>query len=399
MSANYKTPGVYRREIFLRPEAPFQTGVPAFVGFADAASGGAADRRPVALFRKEEFAAKFKTPPDGYLSAAVNGFFGNGGARCYVVPAGGAAAEEREAALVSSFDLLSPVDDFDLLAVPDAMTLCPRHQQTQEGIDAVVRVQREAISHCDAHDDRLALLDALPERTTETALAQRAALTAGRADAANAALYYPWVRIYDPDLKERDPGSGGLRYVPPCGHVAGVYARTDARAGVFKAPANEEVFGAIDLETDVDNQKQERLNPQGVNCLRAFGGRGLRVWGARTLSGEGVWRYVNVRRQFLTINRWVTLNMAWAGFEPNAARLWVRIERELSAYLDTLWRAGALKGETREDAFYVKCDEETNPPEARDAGEAVTEVGVALAAPAEFVVVRIFHRAGAASAR
>lgn len=399
MSANYKTPGVYRKEIFLRPEAPFQTGVPAFVGFAEAsAAGAAADRRPVALFRKEEFAAKFRTPPEGYLSAAVNGFFGNGGTRCYVVPADAAAAD-KEAALLSAIELLSPVTDFDLLAVPDAMTLCPRQQQTQAGVDAVVRVQRHALAHCDEHGDRLALLDALPERTTETALTQRAALTAGRADAANAALYYPWIRIFDADLKGREPASEGLRYVPPCGHVAGVYARTDARAGVFKAPANEEVLGAIDLETEVDNQKQERLNPQGVNCLRAFAGRGLRVWGARTLSDESAWRYVNVRRQFLTVNRWVALNMAWAGFEPNAARLWVRIERELSAYLETLWRAGALKGDSREDAFYVRCDGETNPPETRDTGEVVTEVGLALAAPAEFVVVRIFHRAGATVTR
>jgi phage tail sheath protein FI len=156
---------------------------------------------------------------------------------------------------------------------------------------------------------------------------------------------------------------------------------------------------AVELEFCLDDSEQGVLNPKGVNCLRVFPGRGLRVWGARTLSGESAWRYVNVRRQFLTINRWVTLNMAWAGFEPNAARLWVRIERELSARLETLWRAGALKGETREDAFYVKCDEETNPPEARDTGEAVTEVGLALAAPAEFVVVRIFHRAGAAITR
>ena len=394
MSASYKTPGVYRREIFLRPEAPFQTGVPAFVGFAEAsAAGETTARQPVELFRKEEFAAKLEARPDGYLSAAVNGFFSNGGTRCYVVPAD-AAATSWEAALTSAVELLSPVTDFDLVAVPDAMMLCPREQQTQEGLDAVVRVQRYAMDHCDRHDDRFALLDALPERTTETVLTQRASLTAEVSGALNAALYYPWIQVFDADLKARQPETEGLRYIPPCGHVAGIYARTDARTGVFKAPANEEVLGAIDLEADIDNQKQERLNPQGVNCLRAFAGRGLRVWGARTLSDEDAWRYVNVRRQFLTVNRWITLNMAWAGFEPNAARLWVRIERELSAYLETLWRAGALKGETREDAFYVKCDEETNPPEARDVGEAVTEVGLALAAPAEFVVVRIFHRAG-----
>jgi len=397
MSANYKTPGVYRKEIFLRPEAPFQTGVPAFVGFVSMicwdSKGEPRFGQPVKLFRKEEFAAKFRTPTDGYLAEAVKGFFSNGGASCYVVPTD-AAASDREAALKDSVEALSTVGDFDLLAVPDAMMLSPRTKQTQAGIEAVIRVQRHAVAHCAEHNDRLAVLDALAERTTETVVAQREALAAGQSEPFNAALYYPWVQVFDADLKARVPATEGLRYVPPCGHVAGVYARTDASVGVFKAPANEEVLGAIDLETNVDNQKQDELNPQGVNCLRAFAGRGIRVWGARTLSRDPVWRYVNVRRQFLTVNRWVAFNTTWAAFEPNAARLWVRISRELTAYLETLWRDGALKGDTRDEAFYVKCDEETNPAETRDTGEVVTEVGLALVSPAEFVVVRIFHRAG-----
>lgn len=387
MSANYKTPGVYRREIFLRPETPLQTGVPAFVGLVSMrcwdSKGEPRVGQPFKLSRKEEFAAKFRTPPDGYLAEAVRGFFGNGGQSCYVVPADN-SAPDKEAALKAAIDALAPVGDFDLLAVPDAMLLSPR---TKQDTEAVLRVQRHALAHCAEQNDRFAILDALPERTTETVLAQREALTTGQSDPANAALYYPWIHVFD-------PATGGLRPVPPCGHVAGVYAQTDARVGVFKAPANEEVLGAINLETSVDNRAQDELNPGGVNSLRAFAGRGVRVWGARTLSREGLWRYVNVRRQFLTVNRWVELNMAWAGFEPNAARLWVRIARELGDYLETLWHAGALKGGTRDEAFYVKCDEETNPAETREAGRVVTEVGLALVAPAEFVVVRIFHRAG-----
>jgi phage tail sheath protein FI len=387
MSANYKTPGVYRREIFLRPETPFQTGVPAFVGFADAlAAGPESARRPVRLSRKEEFAAKFRTPPDGYLADAVRGFFGNGGASCYVVPAD-ETAPDKEAALKGAIDSLAPVGDFDLLAMPDAMLLNPR---TKPDTQAFVRVQQHALAHCAEHNDRFAVLDALPDRTTVTVLDQRTALTAGLAEPFNAALYYPWIQVSDPKAQ------GGLRPVPPSGHVAGVYARTDARVGVFKAPANEELLGAINLETNPDHKAQGELNPEGVNCIRAFAGRGIRVWGARTLSRDPVWRYVNVRRQFLTVNRWVALNMAWAAFEPNAARLWVRISRELGQYLETLWRGGALKGDARDDAFYVKCDEETNPAETREAGQVVTEVGLALVAPAEFVVVRIFHRPGAA---
>ena len=397
MSANYKTPGVYRREIFLQPETPFQTGVPAFVGFADAsAAEPASARQPVKLSRKEEFAAKFRTPPDGYLADAVKGFFGNGGASCFVVPAD-ASVPDREAALKEAIDTLAPFGDFDLLAVPDAMRLCPRASSetallcpgANPDAQAAVRVQQHVLAHCAEHNDRFAVLDALPDRTTQTVISQREALTLGQSEPVNAALYYPWIQIADPTTQ------GGLRPVPPCGHVAGVYARTDARVGVFKAPANEEVLGAISLETNIDQLAQEKLNPLGVNCIRAFAGRGIRVWGARTLSRDALWRYVNVRRQFLTINRWVELNMAWAAFEPNAARLWVRIARELGNYLETLWRAGALKGDTRDEAFYVKCDEETNPAETREVGQVVTEVGLALGAPAEFVVVRIFHRAGA----
>ena len=389
MSASYKTPGVYRREIFLRPETPFRTGVPAFIGlvspFGADPNGEPRTGVPFQLFRKEEFASKFTTPAEGYLADAVKGFFGNGGTSCYVVPVD-ASAPDREAALKEAIDSLAPVGDFDLLAVPDVTLLNPR---TKPDPLAVIRVQQHALAHCAEQNDRFTVLDALPERTTETVLAQREALTFGQLEPFNGALYYPWIQVFD-------PAAGKLRAIPPSGHVAGIYARTDARVGVFKAPANEEVLGAINLETSVDDRAQEQLNPKGVNCLRAFPGRGIRVWGARTLSRDPAWRYVNVRRQFLTINRWVELNMVWAAFEPNAARLWVRIARELGQYLETLWHAGALKGESRDEAFYVKCDEETNPAETREAGRVVTEVGLALAAPAEFVVVRIFHRAATA---
>ena len=194
--------------------------------------------------------------------------------------------------------------------------------------------------------------------------------------------------------------------MPPCGHVAGIYARSDARAGVFKAPANEEILGALDLGilankvgggkgTDVPVvADQEALNPQGVNCLRAFPGRGIRVWGARTLSRDPNWRYINVRRLFLTLQRWIDLNMNWVSFEPNTPVLWIRITREIGAYLTGLWAAGGLAGETAEQSFFVKCDDETNPPQARQAGQVITEVGLAPARPAEFIRVRVIHHTG-----
>ena len=384
MATIYKTPGVYREEIFLKPEAKLPTGVPGFIGFADAGSQGGPDfNQPVALHRKEEFATRFSSRPESYLAEAVTGFFDNGGLRCYVARAdpGG----DRAVALQNAIAALAPRVDLDLVAVPDAMSL--RLPDGRPDLPAIAQVQRRMLAHCAEQGDRLAILDALPERTTEGVLAQREGLTIGQAEPVNGALYYPWLRT----ITDRP-----VPLVPPCGHVAGIFARTDARVGVFKAPANEEIFGVLDLETGVDNSIQDRLNPEGVNCLRAFPGRGIRVWGARTLSRDPNWRYVNVRRLFLTLRRWIDLNMAWATFEPNEPRLWVRIQRELSVYLAKLLSDGALKGATQQQAFFVKCDAETNPPSLREVGQVVTEIGLAPLAPAEFIVVRIIHRAGAA---
>jgi phage tail sheath protein FI len=182
--------------------------------------------------------------------------------------------------------------------------------------------------------------------------------------------------------------------------VAGIYRRSDLKTGVFKAPANEEIFSVLDLETQIDSSIQGRLNPMRINCLRAFPGRGIRVWGARTVGSARVppdhddWLYVNVRRLFLTVRRWIDLNMGWATFEPNDSRLWVRIQRELTAFLTKLQRDGALQGATAAEAFYVKCDAENNPPELRDLGQVVIEIGLAPLSPAEFIVVRIVRRVG-----
>jgi phage tail sheath protein FI len=372
MAASYKSPGVYREEIFLKPEAKLPTGIPGFVGFATVKDSTAA--APVALHRKEELADKFDSPPESYLADTVNGFFNNGGVRCYVAPADPDPDKDREASLRSALEMLGPLQDLDLVAVPDAMLLLDR--------EAVLRLQQAVLQHCAGHGDRLAILDALPGSTAEMVLEQRDRITLGLTEPLNGALYYPWLKTT----------SG--QWVPPCGHVAGIFARTDTKVGVFKAPANEEIQDALDLETVIDNRIQDQLNPEGVNCLRAFPGRGIRVWGARTLNRDPVWRYVNVRRLFLTVGRWIDQNMPWAAFEPNDPRLWVRIQRELGTYLTGLWRAGALQGQTPAEGFYVKCDVETNPPETREVGQVVTEIGLAASSPAEFIVVRIIQHAG-----
>jgi uncharacterized protein len=393
MATQYRTPGVYREDIFLKPQARLVTGVPGFVGLTIKPSGPSSENPAIlVLHRKEELSGA--ALGSGFLADAVAGFFDNGGERCYVALAAYTDEAEREEALVSGIKTLAQFEDLELLAAPDAMTL--RLSSGAVYTDAVKRVQQAMLQQCALLGARFAILDAPPETDLVRLLQYRNELTLGQAEPVNGAFYYPWIKV---------TSSPRGRFVPPSGHVAGVYARADAKGGVFKAPANEEVLGAVDIgisegQTGVgvsfDGRLQDQLNPAGINCLRAFPGRGIRVWGARTLSREPEWRYINVRRLFLTLRRWVDQNMAWASHEPNEPRLWVRIQRELTVYLTKLWRDGALIGSTPEEAFYVKCDAETNPPEQREQGQVVTEIGLAPGSPAEFIVVRIMHRSGTA---
>ncbi len=203
-------------------------------------------------------------------------------------------------------------------------------------------------------------------------------------DSKFAAFYYPWIGISDP----LSPKGDEIK-IPPSGHVAGVWARTDGTRGVHKAPANEVMMGANGLAFQVTHEEQGGLNTNGINCIRAFSGRGIRIWGARTLSSDPEWRYVNVRRLFAMIEESIAQATRWVVFEPNDATLWKSIVRDVSAFLRLLWSQGALMGATPEQAFFVKCDAETNPPEVVDAGQVVILVGVAPVKPAEFVIFRI----------
>jgi phage tail sheath protein FI len=201
------------------------------------------------------------------------------------------------------------------------------------------------------------------------------------------ALYYPWIVMID-------PVSGKKVTQPPSGHIAGVWARVDATRGVHKAPANEPIQGAIDLVRRVSRGEQEVLNPAGVNCIRYFPGEGIRIWGARTKAPEASeYRYVNVRRLTNMIKESVADGTRWVVFEPNDHTLWKSIRRDIGAFLTNVWRDGALLGTTPQQAFFVKCDEETNPPEVRDAGQVVTLIGIAPVKPAEFVIFKLMQSA------
>jgi hypothetical protein len=201
--------------------------------------------------------------------------------------------------------------------------------------------------------------------------------------------------FYFPNMIVRDPISGQQIVVPPSGHIAGVWARTDAMRGVHKAPANEALRGALNLTYRLTAEEQGELNQNGVNCIRFFLREGIRIWGARTLAdGSSEWRYLNVRRLFTMIEESIAQSTRWIVFEPNDQSLWKSIRRDISAFLTRLWRDGALMGGTPEEAFYVKCDEETNTPDVIDAGQVVTLIGVAPVKPAEFIIFRISQSQG-----
>ena len=185
--------------------------------------------------------------------------------------------------------------------------------------------------------------------------------------------------------------------MPPSGHIAGIYARSDAQRGVHKAPANEIIMGALGVRYPVSKILQGTLNPKGVNCIRNFNGT-IKVYGGRTLAsdpqGDPEWTYINVRRLFNYLRESIDGGTQWVVFEPNTPDLWARIRRNLTAFLTNVWRSGALFGTTPEEAFYVRCDASTNPLEVRNLGQVVTEIGVAVVKPAEFVVFRISQWAG-----
>ncbi|MFI7383779.1 phage tail sheath family protein [Streptomyces sp. NPDC049813] len=277
----------------------------------------------------------------------------------------------------TGFAGLETIDEITMVAVPDLMSAFERGDIDDEGVRTV---QLAVVSHCEQMGDRVAVLDTPPGLSAQQVRTWRND-EAGY-DSRYATLYYPWVRVFD-------PAAGHNTTVPPSGHVAGVWARSDAERGVHKAPANEVIRGAVDLELRLSKGEQDLLNPIGVNCVRAFPGRGIRIWGARTLSSDPAWRYLNVRRLFNYLEESILLGTQWVVFEPNDDRLWSSIRRNVSAFLTEEWRRGALFGQTAQEAFYVKCDRDNNPQESIDQGRVVCEIGVSPVKPAEFVVFRL----------
>jgi uncharacterized protein len=285
----------------------------------------------------------------------------------------------------TGFAGLEAVEDVTMLVVPDLMLA---YQQGTIDDEQLKAVQLAMIAHCELMGDRVAILDA-PPGLDAMKLKEWRMNTAGY-DSKYAALYWPWIKVMD-------PVSGRAVTLPPGGHMAGVWARNDDTRGVHKAPANEVVRGAIAVETSVTRGEHDQLNPVGVNCIRAFPGQGIRVWGARTLSSDPEWRYLNVRRLFNFVEKSILAGTNWVVFEPNDPFLWDSVRRNLDSFLTRVWRSGALFGGSASEAFFVKCDGENNPPENRDVGILTVDIGIAPVKPAEFVVFRLSQLADGAS--
>ncbi|MFM5981728.1 MAG: phage tail sheath family protein [Sphaerospermopsis kisseleviana] len=280
------------------------------------------------------------------------------------------------------------IDEITMLACPDLMRA---YQAQVLNLDQVHGIMELMISMCEGSasgdipnpPNRMVLIDPPSDAVKPQQVVEW--LNRFNRRSMFAALYYPWIKVANP----RDRGNPIL--VPPCGHIMGVWARTDETRGVYKAPANEVPRGVIGLGYETNFREQELLNPLGINCIRTFPNRGIRVWGARTLvePDKTEWRYISVRRLISYIEKSIELGTQWVVFEPNDEDLWARVRRTVSNFLERIWREGALFGASPQQAFYVKCDEELNPPETRMLGRLYIEVGVCPVRPAEFVIFRV----------
>ncbi|MGC4861540.1 phage tail sheath family protein [Micromonospora sp. DT41] len=410
---SYFSPGIYVEEVpsGARPIGPASTSIAAFVGVAP--NRTAQLGRAVPVNNWTEFLRLFadgdqteSTP----LARAVFGFLDNGGARCWVVNVGEGGAITGTGQRRAGLQLLEAVDEISIIAAPGFHDVV-----SHEALLSMAERTRTMVAICDPApdiDDIAALTKVAtpssgkPPKPAESTGGGAGSAGGGSGSGGGAgsggpegaayrprqsefgAFYYPWLRV-------RDPISGELELTPPSGHLAGIWARTDALRGVHKAPANEPVRGAVDLGYLVTRPEHDVLNPKGVNVIRYFAGEGIRVWGARTLAAEASeWRYLNVRRLSIAIEQAIANGTRWMVFEPNDFTLWRSIRRDIGAFLTRVWRDGALLGRSPEEAFFVKCDEETNPPDVRDAGMVIAHIGIAVVKPAEFVVFKLSQWAG-----
>jgi hypothetical protein len=388
------------------PALDFRTGIAGFLGPAIAVGTpppslpdalqprGSDPQQPFTSWH--DFAAAFRGDkrwldnrwvPDELMWNAVQGYFQNGGTRCWIVFYD-LRVGDTNAALEAAVAKLAAIDDVDLVCAPSLL----------DHADNALALQQQLIRSFELVEDGgprradwFLLLD--PPEVTADLPDRLARLRAAPSDhPENIALYYPWVQLGgDLEPAPLPPGAQPRPRVPPSGHIAGIFARTDRKVGVHKAPANEPIEGIVDVEDVRELKGAETANP-----LRAFPGRGIRVWGARTLAvGTPVdpTVFVNVRRLVLTLERWLVRALDWVVFEANDLRLWVRIHRELNAKLNALFLQGAFAGKTPSEAYRIKCDADNNPADVRASGTLQIDLQIAPVVPKEFLQIRVVRTA------
>lgn len=262
---------------------------------------------------------------------------------------------------------LATIREVSLLLAPD---------EVRPGLAPVTDL---VLSQCEQLRDRFGLVSALEHPGPLDQLAPPRNTSYG-------AFYFPWIEVYDLTASPSTPRA--TRIIPPTGHIAGIFARVDRDRGVHKAPTNESVQGIVGLQVAVSQVQQDILNPKGVNCLRAFPGRGIGVWGARTMTSDSEWKYVPVRRLAIFIEESIFEGLQWVVFEPNDQALWSRLIQSISVFLSIVWRNGALAGVRPEEAFFVKCDRTTMTQTDIELGHLICLVGIAPVRPAEFIILR-----------
>ena len=292
---------------------------------------------------------------------------------------GNPGAEPGERTGLTAF---TEIDEIAILYAPDSYA--PSFDATGTGRKALFD---DLMTHCEKLKDRFVILD-VPSGTSDIS-----GLTLSASPlrpSKYGAVYYPWIKVMDPLTKRK-------KMIPSGGHIAGIYARSDQERGVHKAPANEKVRGAVELEFQITKGEQDILNPRNINCIRNFVGRGTLVWGARTMSLDTLWKYINVRRLFIFIEESIEEGTQWVVFEPNDEKLWARVRATITQFLTRVWRDGALMGTKAEEAFFVKCDRTTMTQDDIDNGRLICVIGIAPVKPAEFVIFRIAQWSGGSS--
>lgn len=387
LPGNIEAPGVYIHEVSggSRPIVAVGTSTAGFIGSSPVnQSKKLKDEDLVAypLDNWTQFKERYFTnPPPAkpedwtHLAHAVYGFFLNGGRRCWVVDVGDA---KKGSHLTAGLDLLAAVDEVAILAAPGFT------DKTQYAAIAA-HLTKDGIS------DRVAILDA-PQDQNDAAKLSKFKPTEGQTDRGHTTMYAPWIKVANPNPGRDSDGFvriGETVEIPPSGHVAGIWARSDGLRGVAKAPANETIRGAVGLTHRISDQTQAILNNEGINALRYFRDSGYTVWGARTLAKDQEWQFLNVRRLFNMIEESIAESTRWVVFEPNDQLLWASIRRDVGAFLQDLWQQGMLMGTTPEEAYYVKCDAENNPFDSIRRGRVIIDIGIAPVMPAEFVIFRI----------